>query len=297
MPGFTEKSILLMDINSHIHRAYHGALRQELEKRPVAYHNGKPVYAIKEALRLIENDIRYLGVSVDYIACVLDSEAKNFRYDIYPEYKANRPPSDAEFNFMRNCIFKLLFLKGYFLLREDGVEADDVIAAMALQAQAIGLNVYISTGDKDFYQLIGRGLSVYNGKLRKHFTAATVKEKFNIEPHQMLDYLTLCGDEPDNIIGVPKCGAKTAAALLANHTLDQLLDDPTLLEGIKFTNRPVITDYIREQAENLRFMRDLMDLRKPHWAIRDDISLVSMIKKAPDTEAVNRAFATLGLRP
>ena len=294
------KSIVLMDINSHIHRAFNVATKiKSKHEEEGAYFNGKPNYIIEDSINLIENEIIKIEKEnkkkADYVGLILDTEGTNFRYDIYPEYKANRPPSDREFNFMRNCIYKMLEIKGYKTLRVDNVEADDVIGALALKSEKAGLTVTIGTGDKDFFQLINENIKVYRGQEDKMYDKNEVIKKLNIEPNQVLDYLTLDGDKADNVIGIPGCGEKTCCAILKAHKLDDLIENPDLLEntdGVR--GKKKIISYMKENKDFIKLMKKIVSLKTD---INLGIKLRDFLKKEPDNERLNKAFAAVGVTP
>jgi DNA polymerase-1 len=291
-----EKNLFLLDINSHINRAFHKAKKNGDDEKDSAFHEGKPNYAIEKALDLIENEISRVGVRPDYIGCILDHRGKNFRHEIYPEYKGERPPTDPELAFMRECIFKLLHLKGYHLIRKSGVEADDVIGTLATKASAAGINTYILARDKDMFYLINENTFIFDGMTNTLYDIEKCINKRGIHPSQMTDFLTMDGDKADNIVGIPNCGEKTAISILKQHTLKEIIENPNLLENksIKVKGREKMINYIKENKDFILLMHTLVQLK-------DDLdlkcNLKDFIKKTEKTKDIKSAFESVGITP
>jgi len=295
-----KKNIIIMDINSHIHRAYHTAIapyNRDNEKEG-AYFEGRPNYMVERAINVIEKEIEEIkekqNISADYIACVLDHQGKNFRHEMYADYKGNRKPSDQEFDFMRNCIFKLLSLKGYYTIREKGVEADDVIGTLALKSEKAGLNVVIGTDDKDFFQIVSKNINVYRGKIKEMFDVDKVVEKQGVQPNQILDYLAMDGDDADNVIGIPNCGPVTCVKILEKYTLAEVIENPELLTNIKgIKKRDDMITYIKENKDFILLMKEIVKLK-------DDMDLglflKDLVKREEDTPKIINAYSKIGIK-
>ena len=148
------------------------------------------------------------------VAVIFDAKGKTFRDEIYPEYKAQRPPMPDNLREQIEPVHKIIKAMGLPLLVEEGVEADDVIGTLARQAEAHNLDVVISTGDKDMAQLVDDKVTLINTMTDTKMDRDGVVEKFGIPPELIIDYLALMGDKVDNIPGVPGVGEKTALALL-----------------------------------------------------------------------------------
>jgi DNA polymerase-1 len=291
-----EKNLFLLDINSHINRAFHKAKSNGDDEKDEAFFEGKPNYAIEKALNLIENEISRVGVRPDYIACILDHRGKNFRHELYPNYKANRDPTDPELAFMRECIFKLLHLKGYHLIRKSGVEADDVIGTLATKASAAGINTYILARDKDMFYLINENTYIFDGYTDVLYDIEGCIKKRGVHPSQMTDFLTMDGDKTDNIIGIPNCGVKTAISILKQNTLSEIIENPNLLKNkdIKIKGREKMINYIKENKSFILLMHTIVQLK-------DDLdlkcNLKDFIKNAEKTKDIELAFKSLGVTP
>ncbi|WP_304440835.1 5'-3' exonuclease H3TH domain-containing protein, partial [Oleiphilus sp. HI0128] len=196
---------VLVDGSSYLFRAFHGL-------PPLVNSKGQPTGAIKgviSMLRRLETD--YPGSKV---IVVFDAKGKNFRHEIYPDYKANRPPMPDDLRSQIAPIHEIIEAMGLPLLIIPDVEADDVIGALAHQATQKKIDVVISTGDKDMAQLVTEHVTLINTMTDTKMDIQGVEDKFGVRPDQIIDYLALVGDSVDNIPGVPKCGPKTAVKWL-----------------------------------------------------------------------------------
>jgi DNA polymerase-1 len=203
-----QKKLVLVDGSSYLFRAYHGLPKLESPTR----HPTGAIYGVLNMLRKLIRDEQ-----PDRVAVVFDAKGKTFRNDIYPEYKANRPPMPDELRVQIDPLHQIIKAQGYPLISIDGVEADDVIGTMSCQATAQGYQVLISTGDKDMAQLVNENVHLIN-TMNSHFMdEAAVVDKFQVRADQIIDYLALMGDSSDNIPGVPKVGPKTAAKWIGEY--------------------------------------------------------------------------------
>jgi len=218
-------TLILVDGSSYLFRAYHA-----MKSSGLSTASGQPtgaVYGVVNMLRRLIADHR-----PQHLAVVFDAKGKNFRHELYPAYKANRPPMDDDLRIQIEPTHELIRALGIPLLMVSGVEADDVIGTLATQAEAAGMDTLISTADKDFAQLVNDRTTLVNTMTDTHLDPAAVEEKFGVIPEQIIDYLALVGDSADNIPGVPKVGPKTAAKWLQQHgNLDQLIADADQVSG------------------------------------------------------------------
>ena len=196
---------LLIDATSYLFRAFHamGDLRTA---------KGAPTGAIMGVLNMLHK-IQEQYPS-EYIACIMDAPGKTFRHHLSPDYKANRPPLNEDLRLQIEPLKSFIRAWGLPLICHPGVEADDVIATLAHQGQQSSMTILIVSADKDLMQLINDNLSLFDGYKNKIYDSNAVVDKFGVMPRQMGDYLALVGDASDNIRGVDKIGAKTAAKLL-----------------------------------------------------------------------------------
>ncbi|HEX9450915.1 MAG TPA: 5'-3' exonuclease H3TH domain-containing protein, partial [Burkholderiales bacterium] len=209
------KTLVLVDGSSYLYRAFHAL--PDLRNK-----HGEPTGAIKGVLSMLEKLRK--ETSADYIACVFDAKGKTFRDDWYPQYKANRAPMPEDLVKQIEPLHDSVRAMGWPLLMIDGVEADDVIGTLAKQAEALGVQTIISTGDKDITQLVNPTVRLVNTMSNESLDENGVLQKFGIKPAQIVDYLTLIGDSVDNVPGVDKVGPKTAVKWLSQYgTLDEVV--------------------------------------------------------------------------
>ncbi|MAG76532.1 MAG: DNA polymerase I, partial [Colwelliaceae bacterium] len=217
--------LILVDGSSYLFRAYHVPYLQALSTA-----DGHPTGAITGVLNMIKS------LQKDYpngnIVVVFDAKGKTFRNDLYPEYKANRPPMPDDLRCQIAPLHEMIEAMGFPLLVIEGVEADDVIGTLAKQASENGIETVISTGDKDMAQLVTPHVRLINTMTNVEMDEAGVVEKFGIRPDQIIDYLALMGDKVDNIPGVQKCGPKTAVKWLTEHgDLQTVIDNADSVKG------------------------------------------------------------------
>ena len=201
----TIHTLLLVDGSSYLYRAYH-AMAQ------LSAPDGAPtgaLYGVLNMLRRLRADYVH-----DYCAVVFDAKGKNFRHEMFPDYKATRPPMPDDLRPQAEALPDLVRLMGWPVLVIPQVEADDVIGTLAAMAGEAGWNVVVSTGDKDMAQLVNERVTLVNTMSGETLDIEGVKEKFGVRPDQIRDYLALMGDKVDNVPGVEKCGPKTAVKWL-----------------------------------------------------------------------------------
>ena len=198
--------LLLVDGSSYLYRAFHagGDWRVTLPDG-----SGQPT----GALRIMVNMMQSLTKEYPAIwaACVFDAKGETFRHALYADYKGHRPPMPDDLRSQLDPIHELVRLQGWKVLAIEGVEADDVIGTLAKAAAAQGIDVIISSGDKDLSQLVDAHITVIDTMNGKRRDAAGVEGEFGVPPAQMIDFQTLVGDATDNVPGVHKVGPKTAA--------------------------------------------------------------------------------------
>ena len=217
------KPFILVDGSSYLYRAYHAM-------PPLTNRSGEAtgtIYGVINMLRKLLKDY-----DPQHMAVVFDAKGKTFRDDLYAEYKANRPPMPDDLREQVEPIHNIVKAMGLPLLMIDGVEADDVIGTLAQQATEQGIDTVISTGDKDMAQLVNEHVTLVNTMSNSVTDIEAVKEKYGIEPAQIIDYLALMGDKVDNIPGVPNVGPKTATKLLQQYgSLQGVIDHADEVKG------------------------------------------------------------------
>ncbi len=254
------KTLLLIDGSNYLYRAFHGLpdLRTS---------NGEPTGAIKgfaNMLQMIKTMIK-----PDLAAVVFDAPGQTFRSDIYADYKANRPPMPDDLRMQVEPIHEMIKAQGWPLLIVPGIEADDVIGTLAVRAREQGMKVFIATGDKDMSQLVNDEIVVVNTMTRVVLDPEGVKEKFGVRPDQIVDYLSLMGDNVDNVPGIYKCGPKTAAKWINDYdTLENLIEHATEIKG-------KAGEYLREGMDFLPTAKSLVTIKcDADWSewLADDVA-------------------------
>ncbi|KPQ28734.1 MAG: DNA polymerase I [Marinobacter excellens HL-55] len=245
----TEKKtppVVLVDGSSYLFRAYHAL-------PPLTTSKNHPTGAIKGVISMLRRlDQDFPGSKV---VVVFDAKGKTFRHDMYEAYKANRPPMPEDLAIQIDPIHQIVRAMGLPLLIVPGVEADDVIGTLAHEATSKGIDVVVSTGDKDMAQLVSDHVTLINTMTETAMDRDGVLEKFGVTPEQIIDYLALVGDKVDNIPGVNKCGPKTAVKWLETYNnLDNLIEHATEIKG-------KIGEYLREATDTLPLSRDLATIR------------------------------------
>ena len=240
------KTLLLVDGSSYLYRAFHAM--PDLRNR-----NGEPtgaIYGVLNMLRRLHKETR-----ADYSACVFDAKGKTFREDVYPQYKANRPPMPDDLVAQIAPLHETIGAMGWPLLIIGGVEADDVIGTLAREAEREGMRVVISTGDKDIAQLVSSHITLVNTMSNEILDEEGVEKKFGVKPGRIIDYLALIGDSVDNVPGVDKVGPKTAVKWLAQYgTLDNVIKNAGEIGG-------VVGENLRRALEWLPQARELLTIK------------------------------------
>jgi DNA polymerase-1 len=217
--------LVLVDGSSYLYRAFHIPNLQVLKNA-----RGEPtgaIYGVLNMLRKLRNDYQPSEMAV-----IFDAKGKTFRHEMYPAYKANRPPMPEDLRQQIEPLHDAIRALGYPLLSVEGVEADDVIGTLARRAAATDRKIIISTGDKDLAQLVNNHIQLVNTMTNTVLDESGVMEKFGVKPDQIVDYLALMGDSSDNIPGVEKVGPKTAAKWLNEYgTLEGLLAHIDVIGG------------------------------------------------------------------
>jgi DNA polymerase-1 len=274
----TRPDLVLVDGSSYLYRAFFAL-------PPFTNSRGEPTGAVFGVLNMLNKFLK------DYdpkrIAVVFDAPGKTFRDELFAAYKAHRPPMPDDLRAQIEPLFEAVKGMGLPILRETGVEADDVIGTLACAAAKQALSVLISTGDKDMAQLVSPSITLINTMSNTVLDRAGVKNKFDVWPEQIIDYLALVGDSSDNIPGIDKVGPKTAAKWLGQYaTLDALVADAANVSG--------------KVGENLRAGLTTLELARKLATIRTDIplpvSLDGLERKPADVEVLRSLFTRLELR-
>ena len=276
------KTLLLIDGTSYLYRAFHAMA-------PLSSPSGEPTGALFGVLNMLKR----LPVDFphDYVACVFDAKGPTFRNEMYADYKATRPPMPDELRSQAAQIQELVAQMGWPVLSVSGVEADDVIGSLAVQAEAQGCKVIISTGDKDMAQLVTPHIMCVNTMNGDVLDEAGVQDKFGVRPDQIVDYLTLIGDKVDNVPGVDKVGPKTAVKWLEQYdSLDNVMAHAGDIKG--------------KVGEHLQAALDHLPLSKQLITIKTDMDfsqelpnhLADLSPKSPAWADLVTRFAELGFK-
>ncbi|MCI5068789.1 DNA polymerase I [Acidovorax sp.] len=263
-----KKTLVLVDGSSYLYRAYHAM--PDLRAVP-----GDPTSPATGAIRGMINMMQALRkeVQADYAACIFDAPGSTFRDEIYPEYKAQRAPMPDDLRTQIDPIHEVVRLLGWTVLAIPGVEADDVIGTLAVTAAQQGIEVIVSSGDKDLSQLVDEHITIIDTMNGKRRDIAGVTAEFGVPPSLMVDYQTLVGDAVDNVPGVPKVGPKTAAKWLMEYgSLDALMARAHEIKGVA--------------GENLRNALGWLPTGRQLVTIKTDCDLVEHVLGLPALDAV-----------
>ncbi len=240
------RTLHLVDGSGYIFRAYHAL-------PPMTRPDGTPVNAVYGFTAMLLKLISDLNAS--YLAVVFDSARKTFRNDIYPDYKANRPPPPEDLVPQFPLIREAAAACQVPSLELEGFEADDLIATLADKALAADFDVVVVSADKDLMQLVRPGVSLYDPMKNRDIDEAAVREKFGVAPDRVIDVQALAGDASDNVPGVPGIGVKTAAQLIEEYG-----DLDTLLARAGEIRQPKRRQTLIDNAEMARVSRRLVTL-------------------------------------
>jgi DNA polymerase-1 len=267
--------LILVDGSSYLYRAYHAL-------PPLTTSSGIPTGAVKGVIAMMRRMLKDFPQST--VVVVFDAKGKTFRDELYGEYKSHRPPMPDDLRQQIEPIHQIIQAMGLPLLIVDGVEADDVIGTLAVQAAAQQQDVVISTGDKDMAQLVGEHVTLVNTMTETNMDRQGVIDKFGVPPELIIDYLALIGDKSDNIPGVPGVGEKTALGMLQGiGGLDAIYADLEKIRELGFRGAKTMPEKMDEH-------RDLADLSYQLATIKTDVSLDETIESLAHGEVDNEAL-------
>ncbi len=273
-----QPAVVLVDGSSYLYRAFHAL-------PPLATSDGRPTGALKGVTAMVRRLCK--DYQPRYLAVIMDAPGKNFRHDLYAEYKATRPSMPEELRDQVEPLKGIIEAMGIPLLVIEGVEADDVIGTLAAEAESQGLETLISTGDKDLAQLVSAHVTLVNTMNDEVLDVAGVEAKFGVAPERIIDYLALVGDKSDNVPGVPKVGPKTAVKWLQQYgSLDAIMESAADIGG--------------KIGENLRGALDTLPLSRDLVTIRRELDLPLRVKElepaAEDRDRLHQVFTDLEFR-
>ena len=277
-----DNTLLLVDGSSYLYRAYHAL--PDL-RSPDGFPTGA-MHGMVNMLRRLRADY-----PAAYIACVFDAKGKTFRDDLYPEYKATRASMPEDLGKQIEPIHEVVRHLGWPILMVEGVEADDVIGTLAVQAAARGMKTIVSTGDKDLAQLVNDKVMLVNTMSNEKLDEAGVLAKFGVPPNRIIDYLTLIGDTVDNVPGVTKCGPKTAVKWLTLHgSLDGVIENAHAITG-------AVGENLRAALEWLPKGRELITVKTDCDLVKHVVSFEeTLVGRPEDAEALRDFFQRYGFK-
>lgn len=271
-----KKPLILVDGSSYLFRAFFGL------PNTLTNPQGDQTNAIHGVLNMLDSLRK--TYEPEHMVVIFDAKGKTFRNDLFPEYKATRPPMPEELRYQIEPLHEMVLAQGYTMIVEPGVEADDVIGTLATGYEG---DVIISTGDKDMAQLVNERVSLINTMSNSFHDIQGVIDKYGVRPDQIKDYLTLMGDKVDNIPGVDKVGPKTAVKWLAEYdTLDNIIANADSFKG-------KVGEYLREAIPRLPLSYELV-------TIKCDLDLncsgESMTFSQENTQRLAELYTEQGLR-
>ncbi|MCB1576722.1 MAG: DNA polymerase I, partial [Xanthomonadales bacterium] len=261
------KRLVLIDGSSYLFRAFHAL-------PPLSNAAGEPTGALFGVVNMLRATLKE---NPEYVAFVSDASGPTFRDEMYAEYKANRAPTPEDLKAQVEPMLAIVAALGFPILRVAGVEADDVIGTLARQAEAQDIDVVISTGDKDFAQLVSPHITLVNTMTRTSMDRNAVIEKFGVPPERIVDFLALTGDTVDNVPGVHKCGPKTAAKWIAEYgSLDEVIRRAGEVGG-------KIGENLRQALGHLPLSRKLVTIKTD---VALDVGATDLALREPDVETL-----------
>ena len=277
-----QNTLLLVDGSSYLYRAFHAM--PDL-RNPQGEPTGA-IYGMINMLRRLRSDY-----PAAYMACVFDAKGKTFRDDLYPEYKAQRAPMPDDLRLQIEPIHEVVKAMGWPILMVEGVEADDVIGTLCVEATKLGMQTVVSTGDKDLAQLVNPQVTLINTMTNEKMDEPGVLAKFGVPPNRIIDYLTLIGDTVDNVPGVTKCGPKTAVKWLTEFdSLDGVIANADKIKGVVGDNLRAALDWLPRGRELITVKTDC-DLTGHYASIQ-----ASLVSQEESKEAMVAFFSRYGFK-
>ncbi|WP_336749748.1 DNA polymerase I [Pantoea vagans] len=280
MAQIAENPLILVDGSSYLYRAYHAF-------PPLTNSAGEPTGAMYGVLNMLKSLLAQYNPS--HVAVVFDAKGKTFRDELFEHYKSHRPPMPDELRAQIEPLHEMVRAMGLPLLAVSGVEADDVIGTLALEAEKKGLSVLISTGDKDMAQLVTPAITLINTMSNTILGPEEVEQKYGVPPALIIDFLAMMGDSSDNIPGVPGVGEKTAQALLQGlGSMQTIYDNLDKVADLGFRGA-------KTMATKLEQNRDVAFLSYQLATIKTDVELAlpceELTVTEPDVEALQALFS------
>ncbi|UQY44076.1 DNA polymerase I [Erwinia sp. PK3-005] len=279
MAQIAENPLILVDGSSYLYRAYHAF-------PPLTNSAGEPTGAMYGVLNMLRSLL--LQYQPSHVAVVFDAKGKTFRDELFEHYKSHRPPMPDDLRAQIEPLHNMVRAMGLPLLAVSGVEADDVIGTLALQAEKQGRAVLISTGDKDMAQLVTPNITLINTMNNAILGPDEVKEKFGVPPELIIDFLALMGDSSDNIPGVPGVGEKTAQALLQGlGSINTLYDNLDKIADLSFRGAKTMAAKLEQNKEVALLSYQLATIKTD---VELEIGCEQLTVNEPDVETLLGLF-------
>ncbi|WP_148875026.1 DNA polymerase I [Serratia marcescens] len=279
MAQIAENPLILVDGSSYLYRAYHAF-------PPLTNSAGEPTGAMYGVLNMLRSLL--LQYQPSHVAVVFDAKGKTFRDDLFAEYKSHRPPMPDDLRAQIEPLHNMVKAMGLPLLVTPGVEADDVIGTLALEAEKAGHAVLISTGDKDMAQLVTPNVTLINTMNNTILGPQEVCDKYGIPPALIIDFLALMGDSSDNIPGVPGVGEKTAQALLQGiGGLDALYANLENIATLSFRGAKTMAAKLEQNKEVAYLSYKLATIKTD---VELDLTCADLTVSAPDVDTLQQLF-------
>lgn len=279
MAQIAENPLILVDGSSYLYRAYHAF-------PPLTNSAGEPTGAMYGVLNMLRSLL--LQYQPSHVAVVFDAKGKTFRDDLFAEYKSHRPPMPDDLRAQIEPLHNMVKAMGLPLLVTPGVEADDVIGTLALEAEKAGHAVLISTGDKDMAQLVTPNVTLINTMNNTILGPQEVCDKYGIPPELIIDFLALMGDSSDNIPGVPGVGEKTAQALLQGiGGLDALYGNLENIATLNFRGAKTMAAKLEQNKEVAYLSYKLATIKTD---VELDLTCADLTVSAPDVDTLQQLF-------
>ena len=279
MAQIAENPLILVDCSSYLYRAYHAF-------PPLTNSAGEPTGAMYGVLNMLRSLL--LQYQPSHVAGVFDAKGKTFRDDLFAEYKSHRPPMPDDLRAQIEPLHNMVKAMGLPLLVTPGVEADDVIGTLALEAEKAGHAVLISTGDKDMAQLVTPNVTLINTMNNTILGPQEVCDKYGIPPELIIDFLALMGDSSDNIPGVPGVGEKTAQALLQGiGGLDALYGNLENIATLSFRGAKTMAAKLEQNKEVAYLSYKLATIKTD---VELDLTCADLTVSAPDVDTLQQLF-------
>jgi DNA polymerase-1 len=278
-------TLILIDGSSYLYRAYYAPPHLTNSKN-------EPTGAVFGVIHMIKHLLNQY--QPEHIAVIFDTKGKNFRHEMYADYKANRASMPDDLRQQIKPLYQVIDAMGIPRIGIEGVEADDVIGTLAIQAAALGWNTLISTGDKDMAQLVNDQIHLINTMNNTYFKSAEVTQKFGVNPTQIVDFLALMGDKSDNVPGLPGVGEKTAQALIQSlHSIDNIYSHLDDIKDLSFRGAKTMAKKLIEHKDSVMLSKALVTIKcdVPH-----EFDLAELVLRPPERETLIQLYRDLEFR-